>query len=394
MMRRRVSGTFHAPALSSLFQAPSATLLVAGSEGERAVAMARLVITGLLLITPISKYISEPDNIVYALGFYVTAAAFLFALTIYTIMRRGRYGPWVGLTSSSFDVSFVTVALILFYGVAGPMAALGSKVTFEVYFLALAATALRYDARIVGVAGGLAMAQYGAIWAFAANHTDLANLPPDPGSGTFVPADQVTRLILLGSATAIALLLVSRAQKLQHEASTDALTGIANRAHFDRRIHAEFERARRYKRSLSVALIDVDRFKLFNDVHGHPTGDTVLVTVAAILNRQVRLSDVLARYGGEEFAYLLVESGLEGAYNKIDLIRRTVAATALGLPDAREPSRLTISAGIATYPADGNSVDLLIAVADDRLLLAKRLGRDRVMMTSEGEGSPEIPGPN
>lgn len=388
MIGRRISGTFQAPPVTSLFRTPSASLLAAGSEGERAVAVARLVITGLLLITPIEKYITEPDNTVYALGFYVTAAAFLFALTIYTIMRRGRYGPWVGLTSSSFDVSFVTVALILFYGAAGPMAALGSKVTFEVYFLALAATALRYDARIVGVAGGMAMAQYGAIWAFASAHTDLGSLAPDPTSGTYVPADQVTRLILLGSATAIALLLVSRAQKLQHEASTDALTGVANRAHFDRRIHAEFERARRYKRPLSVALIDVDRFKQFNDVHGHPTGDTVLVTVAAILNRQVRHSDVLARYGGEEFAFLLVETGLEGAHHKIDLIRRTVAATVLDLPDDREPSHLTISAGIATFPADGNSVDLLIAVADDRLLLAKRSGRDRVVISNEGDSAP------
>ena len=384
MTRRRISGTFHAPPVSSLFRPPSATLLAAGSDGERAVAVARLVITGLLLITPIEKYITEPDNTIYALGFYVTAAAFLFALTIYTIMRRGRYGPWVGFVSSSFDVSFVTTALILFYGAAGPLAALGSKVTFEVYFLALAATALRYDGRICAAAGGLAMAQYGAIWAFAASHTDLSSLPLDLGDGAYVPADQVTRLILLGSATAISLLLVSRAQKLQHEASTDALTGVANRAHFDRRIHAELERARRYKRPLAVALIDVDHFKKFNDVHGHPTGDAVLVTVATLLGRQVRRSDVLARYGGEEFAYLLVETSLEGAHHKIDLIRRTIAATVLDLPDDREPSRLTISAGIAVYPTDANTVDLLIAVADDRLLLAKRQGRDRVVTSDEG----------
>ena len=350
-------------------------------------AIARLVIIGLLLITPIEKTILEPDNIVYSLGFYVTAGAFFFALAVYVLMRRGRYGPWVGIVSSCFDVSLVTMALVLFYAVAGPMAALGSKVTFEVYFLALAATALRYDGRICAIAGGLAMAQYGGIWAWAAAHVDLDSMAPDLNSGSFVAADQVTRLILLGSATAITLLLVSRAQKLQHEASTDSLTSVANRAHFDRRIHAEFERARRYRRPLAIALIDVDHFKQFNDIHGHPVGDTVLITVATLLGRNLRRSDVLARYGGEEFAFVMPETTLEGALIKIELIRRTIESTSLDLPDGREPSRLTISAGISAFPADGETVDLLIAVADDRLLLAKRSGRNQVLISSQPEST-------
>lgn len=359
--------------------------------------MARLVITGLLLITPIAKYIAEPDNEVYALGFYVTAIAFLFAIGVLYHLRRGRYGPWVGFFSSSFDVSLVTVALCLFYSVAGPLAALGSKVTFEVYFLALAATALRYDGRICAVAGGLAMAQYGAIWGVALRTTDLSSLPPDPSNGLYVAADQVTRLILLGAATAIALLLVIRAQKLQTEASTDSLTGVANRAHFDRRIHAELERARRYKRPLCVALIDVDHFKKFNDVHGHPVGDTVLITVASVFGKNLRRSDVLARYGGEEFAFLLPESTLEGARNKVDLIRRAIEATKLELPESREPTQLTVSAGIASFPDDGHTVDLLIARADDRLLAAKRAGRNRVVIEDVEPGpSPgsAVPGPD
>ena len=106
-------------------------------------------------------------------------------------------------------------------------------------------------------------------------------------------------------------------------------------------------------------------------------------TVATLLGRQLRRSDVLARYGGEEFVLLLPESTLEGARAKVDLIRRTIESTVLDLPDHREPSRLTISAGIAEYPADGNTVDMLIAIADDRLLLAKRQGRNRVV-TEDG----------
>ncbi|HVX87439.1 MAG TPA: GGDEF domain-containing protein [Gemmatimonadales bacterium] len=349
-------------------------------------AVARLVVTGLLIITPIAKYLGEPSNDIYALGLTVTAIAFGAAVTVWGLLRRGRYATWMGFVSSGLDVSLVTMALVLFYAAAGPLAAINSKVTFEVYFLALAATALRYDGRISATAGGLAMAQYGAIWAFSLWHDP--HLLIRNGDNGYVAADQVTRLILLGSATAIAMLLVSRAQALQHSAATDPLTGIGNRGHFDRRAHAEHERARRYKRHLAIALVDVDHFKQFNDVHGHGVGDTVLITVASLLNRNLRRSDVLARYGGEEFALVLPEATLEAARAKVDLIRRTIEITPLDLPDDREPQRLTISAGIAVYPEDGNTVELLVAVADDRLLAAKRAGRNRVMISEQPDGSP------
>ena len=345
------------------------------------------MIAGLLLITPIYKYIIQPGNSVYAWGLAVTVAGFTAAVVIYLMLRRGRYTPWMGFVSSSLDISLISMALALFIYVAGPLAALNSKVTFEVYFLAIAATALRYDGRICAVGGGLALAQYGALWGWSAANHDLGSLPIG-GEGTYVVADQVTRLILLGSAAVLAMLLVSRAQVLQTAASTDPLTGVGNRIHFDRRTHAELERARRYKRQLAIALVDVDHFKQFNDVHGHPVGDSVLVTVASLLNRNLRRSDVLARYGGEEFALVLPEADIHSAAAKVDIIRRTIGSTPLDIPGGKEPNRLTISAGIAVFPRDGDSVDLLIATADERLLLAKRQGRDRVVTTSDGVEEP------
>lgn len=355
-------------------------MIAAGADGERTVAWARLVVTALLLITPTWKILHQPDNPIYVLGFIVTAVAFGAAITVRWLLRKGRYGAWVGFASSTLDVSLVTTALILFTMIGGPLYGVNSKVTFEVYFLALAATSLRYDGRICAVAGGLAIAQYSGLVAY------VVWLLPQPGvvidvteAGKFYLVDQITRLILLASATLLAMLLVHRAQDLQNAASTDALTGIANRAHFDRRAHAEHERSRRYKRHLSVALIDVDHFKQFNDAHGHGVGDTVLITVALLLGRHLRRSDVLARYGGEEFALVLPEATLEAAKAKVDLIRRTVESHPLGLPDGKEPSQLTISAGVAVYPEDGTTVVMLIAVADERLLLAKRSGRNRVI---------------
>jgi two-component system cell cycle response regulator len=344
------------------------------------VAWARLLITSLVLITPTWKLLKHPHDDVYVLGFVVTLAAFLMALGVWWLLRKGRYGSWIGFLSSSFDVSFVTLALALFMWLGPPLLALNSKVTFEVYFLTLAATALRYDGRICAVAGGLAITQYASLIFFANWHWDL--YAPEAGGGTyalFSMVDQITRLILLGSATLLAMLLVGRAQKLQTAASSDPLTGVGNRVHFDRRVHAELERAIRYRRPLSLALVDVDHFKKFNDVHGHLVGDDILVTVAMLLGRSLRRSDVLARYGGEEFALVLPEAAAEAALVKVDKIRQSIDATTLELPDPREPSKLTISAGIATFPEDGDTVELLLAAADERLLAAKRAGRNQVI---------------
>lgn len=351
-----------------------------GGEGERHVAWARLIVTMLLLITPTWKIFRVPSDPVYWMGFLVTVGAFAAALTVWWLLRRGRYSTWVGFVSSGLDVSLVTLALALFLWLGPPLLAINSKVTFEIYFLTLAATSLRYDARICAFAGALAITQYGALVGVAMWKWDL--YAPEAGGAIysyFSLVDQITRLILLGSATMLAMLLVGRAQKLQKLATTDPLTGVGNRAHFDRRVHAELERAIRYKRPLSLALVDVDHFKKFNDVHGHMVGDTVLVTVAMLLGRSLRRSDVVTRYGGEEFALVLPEAGSAAAWTKLDGVRKGVAAATLDLPSRREPDRLTISAGIATYPEDGATVELLIAVADDRLLQAKRNGRDQVV---------------
>ena len=106
--------------------------------------------------------------------------------------------------------------------------------------------------------------------------------------------------------------------------------------------------------------------------------------MALILGRSLRRSDVLTRYGGEEFALVMPEAGSEAALIKLDKVRLGVAESILDLPTPREPDRLTISVGVATYPGDGQTVELLLAVADDRLLRAKREGRNRVV----GSGVP------
>ena len=127
---------------------PDPALAAAGIEGEFVVARVRLLAMALLMIAPTWNITHHPEEPIHVTGFAVTLAASIAALAIWLMLRRGRWWPWIGFASSAFDVSMVSTALVTFLMVGSPMVALNSKVTFEMYFLAIVATSLRYDARI------------------------------------------------------------------------------------------------------------------------------------------------------------------------------------------------------------------------------------------------------
>ena len=155
--------------------------------------------------------------------------------------------------------------------------------------------------------------------------------------------------------------LVSRLQGL---ARTDGLTGIPNRRVWDEELPSELERARRTGTPLCVAMLDLDHFKAYNDLHGHQAGDLLLKEAAAAWRAQVRSTDLLARYGGEEFALLLPACPLNDA---IDVVRRLQAAT---------PSEITCSIGVASWSFEESAAEL-VRRADQALYAAKAAGRDR-----------------
>lgn len=173
-------------------------------------------------------------------------------------------------------------------------------------------------------------------------------------------------------------LLVEEAQRL---ASVDPLTGLANRRAFVQSMAAEISRSRRYDHPVSLLLLDVDHFKAVNDQHGHLVGDRVLASVGAILNEELRRTDLAGRWGGEEFAILLPHTEGEGAETVADRLRETIAAYPCAVATTPNgPSgniHITASIGVAALdPKD--SWETLVGRADRAMYAAKRLGRNRV----------------
>ena len=165
--------------------------------------------------------------------------------------------------------------------------------------------------------------------------------------------------------------------ELERLSVTDALTGLYNRRHLTGTLANEVQRSRRLRRTFSVLMADVDKFKPYNDTHGHLAGDAALVKVAEILRKATRGVDSVARYGGEEFLVMLLEAPLATATIVAERIRSRVAS------EPFEGGNLTMSIGIAEYPAHGDTPEELIASADAAMYRAKGQGRDRVVTAGE-----------
>ncbi|MGQ9817282.1 MAG: diguanylate cyclase [bacterium] len=158
---------------------------------------------------------------------------------------------------------------------------------------------------------------------------------------------------------------------------TDSLTQIANRRHFDLILENELKRGRGYSRSVSLAMIDLDHFKQFNDRYGHPAGDQLLIAVAEKIRRTVRDTDFVARYGGEEFVIIFPETPGGSAYKICERVRGAIENNQIVINKYGKLG-ITISIGVATYPQSAQSAQELIQKADLALYRAKKLGRNRV----------------
>lgn len=159
---------------------------------------------------------------------------------------------------------------------------------------------------------------------------------------------------------------------------TDELTGIFNRRYFAQRYEIEIQRSKRYNRKMAVLMLDIDHFKIYNDINGHLKGDTVLKKVAEILEKILRKADIVARYGGEEFVILLPEISKQQARKVANKLRKNVEKEKFENQESQPKGQLTISLGIAVYPEDSEDPESLLHYADNALYLAKSLGRNYV----------------
>jgi diguanylate cyclase (GGDEF)-like protein len=203
-------------------------------------------------------------------------------------------------------------------------------------------------------------------------HTTAVAIPaPSGGFHAMVTVQDVTAL-----AEAVSQLQRARDEARQR-ASIDALTGVANRGHFLDMTARAIATARRYHRDLSLLMLDVDRFKVINDTYGHAAGDATLATLTGLCQKGLREGDLLGRLGGDEFAVLLPETPAPVAAQVAGRLRDALSASGVDW----EGRRLTfeISVGVASL-AGSDTVDELLARADEALYEAKRQGRNCVVL--------------
>lgn len=233
------------------------------------------------------------------------------------------------------------------------------------------------------MSSGLAVAWIVALLGFAAVQITLRNVVR-PIEELSAAADRVASGDLSARApvagdreiAALGAAFNRMADELKSRARTDDLTALPNFRAFRERIDAELERADRYPGRFGVLVLDLDRFKKYNDAYGHLAGNDALQRVAQTIRETVRTVDFPARYGGEEFAVVLPQVD----HASLSMIAERIRANIEKLPAPPDGAVVTVSIGAAIYPDDGNDREVLFRAADERLYEAKRAGRNRVVI--------------
>lgn len=362
--------------LRQLLQRPDALMLELGAGGERLVARMRVGLSILLLALPLVNAAGGGDRNESLIGLLGAILAIVMAFVWLSLARQSQRYRWVPYASATYDITLTTLVLALLAW-QHPPAGLNSMVVWAFYLIAVVLTALRNDGRLTLYTGALAMLQYAVLAGIV-----MALSPPDrlvsADYGTASLLTVVQRLVLVLIMTGVTTTMVMRMQRLVEMSGTDGLTGLPNRTWLLHRFPLLLDAARAEGGSLSVCVIDLDRFKRINDELGHLAGDRALQHVVKVIGERLEHGDRLTRLGGEEFA-LVMRLPIGRAWELLEVMRREVA----GRPFQPEPDgdlmHLTFSAGVAAWPQDGNDLSALLRRADARLRRAKNEGRNRVL---------------
>lgn len=180
-------------------------------------------------------------------------------------------------------------------------------------------------------------------------------------------------------------------RKLDELYIMDEKTNLYNYRHFKEHLVIDVERARRFGDCISLAMIDIDHFKGYNDTYGHIAGDRVLARIAAIIREECRVTDIPARFGGEEFAILFPKTDREMSVDIAERLRQIIEAEPFDHERRQPEGALTVSIGLATWPEDAEDWYDLINHADQALYAAKNLGRNRVVTFSPEMAEEKVP---
>jgi diguanylate cyclase (GGDEF)-like protein/PAS domain S-box-containing protein len=207
---------------------------------------------------------------------------------------------------------------------------------------------------------------------------------PQPGGalseGWQVQQARLSRLaVAVAERVSLALANLRLRELLRNQSIRDPLTGLYNRRYLEESLHRELRRAARTKRPVSVVMLDLDNFKHFNDTFGHQAGDLLMKEIGSVFKSRLRAGDLACRYGGEEFSLVLCEADVQGT---LTCVRNICDAVRLLSVEYRGQTlgRITISAGIASYPAHKDNLEDLIHAADQALYMAKSRGRDCIVV--------------
>ena len=202
-----------------------------------------------------------------------------------------------------------------------------------------------------------------------------------PAGQPFNP-DEIHRAELVATQSELALINADRFVQARERAFVDDVTGLYNARYLLSALDREVSRATRAGSQLSVLFLDLDRFKNVNDQFGHLVGSRVLMELGQLLHRQIRAIDTVGRYGGDEFTILLSDTDQDKALEVAERIRRTVEDARFGADRGLQLS-LTLSIGVASYPGNGQTSEMLLDLADKAMYLGKALGRNKVCSANE-----------
>lgn len=357
---------------------PDTLMLEIGAGGELLVAKLRAGLSLLLLLLPLVNIItgefSPSEGTAGLIGVLLTVLFSQLWLLLARPPRRLRWLPWA---TASYDVTLTTLVLALL-ALDSPATGLNSMVVWAFYPIAILMTALRNDGRLTLYSGILALLQYGGLALLVFMLVENPDRLVSSEYGTARLSTVLQREVLLAITTAITAAVVFRMQRLVELSGNDGLTGLPNRTLLAHRFPSLVDGARENGSSLSLCLIDLDHFVRVNDEAGRAAGDRALRHVVGVLQQAMDRHDWLVRLGGEEFA-LVMAAPAGRAWERLEALRRELAAAPFRPDPDVDPIRLSFSAGIASWPQDGHELSQLLRRADLRLRRAKLEGCNRVM---------------